>query len=147
MLHRFIEYMPFGGTDWSKGKMVPSRVLLSRIGDVYPYTALHATSADETSKRYWVPGFEGSFGFISSMSDHFCSSCSRLRLTADGGLKVCLFGSEETNLREMLRNGSSDEEIVKVIGDTVMLKKASHGGMDEIAKHVNENRPMITIGG
>ena len=79
------------------------------------------------------------------MSDHFCGSCNRLRITADGNLKVCLFGNEEVSLRDMLRSGKSEREIYEMIEAAVKRKKSSHGGMYNIAS--NKNRPMITIGG
>ena len=89
ILHRFIEYMPFGGNDWEKGKLIPSHILLQRIKARFPSVIpVQSNLSDGTSKTYKIPGFDGSFGFISSMTSHFCSSCSRLRVTADGNLKV-----------------------------------------------------------
>ncbi len=100
---------------------------------------------NDTAKGYRIDGFKGKIGVISSMSDHFCRSCNRLRITADGNLKVCLFGNEEVSLRDMLRSDKSDKEIFEVIDAAVKMKKISHGGMYNIAS--NKNRPMITIGG
>lgn len=95
------------------------------------------------------------------MSENFCSSCNRLRVTADGNLKVCLFGRTEVSLRSVLRSGKAQsilcslrvtettidkqEELLSVISAAVDRKKARHAGMFEIAK--SKNRPMITIGG
>ena len=82
------------------------------------------------------------------MSKHFCGTCNRLRLTADGNIKNCLFGSDEVNLRDSLRSGKSDTEIGKLVKMAVMKKAAKHGGKDGaegIAK--SNNRPMIRIGG
>lgn len=67
---------------------------------------------NETSKTYKVDGFMGSIGFITSMSDHFCSTCNRIRMMADGALKVCLFGPNEVSLRDMMRAGATDDEYV-----------------------------------
>ena len=99
------------------------------------------------SQAYKVPGFKGKIGFITSMSEHFCGSCNRLRLTADGNLKVCLFGNAETSLRyvfllisfqrviqflfmfrDLLRSGASKEELVNIIGQAVGRKKKQHAG-------------------
>lgn len=79
------------------------------------------------------------------MTDHFCGTCNRLRITADGSIKVCLFGNTEVSLRDLIRNNRTDEEIVKVIGMAVKKKKKQHAGMFELASQ--KNRPMILIGG
>jgi len=100
---------------------------------------------NDVAKVYRVPGYLGRVGFISSMSEHFCDSCNRLRLTADGNLKVCLFGASEVSLRDIMRENKTDEQIREVIGMAVSRKKAKHAGMDNLAKM--KNRPMITIGG
>merc|ERR1719461_2344418 len=79
---------------------------------------------NDTSKAWKVPGYLGSVGFITSMTSNFCGSCNRLRLTADGNLKVCLFGNSELNLREPLRQieSSNDEELLELIGAAVKRK-------------------------
>ena len=99
----------------------------------------------DTAKSYRVPGHTGTVSFISSMTDHFCGSCNRLRMTSDGNLKVCLFGNSEINLRDILREGATDEQLIQVIAAAVQRKRASHAGMYEIAEM--KNRPMILIGG
>ena len=102
-------------------------------------------SPNDTSKGYQVEGFKGKVGFINSMTDHFCGGCNRLRLTADGNLKVCLFSNQETNLRDLIRNNTSDEELYNIIHTAVKGKKFSHDDMHTLAEM--KNRPMITIGG
>ena len=102
-------------------------------------------SQNDTSKGFQVPGYVGKIGFITSMTDHFCGSCNRLRLTADGNLKVCLFSNKETNLRDLLRSNESEENILQSIKKALDKKKYSHDGMYKIAE--TKNRPMITIGG
>lgn len=79
------------------------------------------------------------------MTDHFCGTCNRLRITADGSIKVCLFGNTEVSLRDLMREGKSDEDLVNVIGAAVKKKKKQHAGMFELASR--KNRPMILIGG
>ena len=73
-------------------------------------------------------GFVGQFGFITSMSEHFCHTCNRVRLTADGNLKVCLFGNAELSLRDAMRSGMSDAELADVVAAAVKRKKEKHAG-------------------
>lgn len=142
---RFIEYMPFDGNKWNFKKMVSYAEMLDRIKQQWP--DLETLPGDETgtAKAFRVPGFQGQLGFITSMSDHFCGSCNRLRITADGNLKVCLFGNSEVSLRDCLRSGASDEELLQIIGAAVGRKKKQHAGMFNISQM--KNRPMILIGG
>ena len=79
------------------------------------------------------------------MSDHFCAGCNRIRITADGKLKVCLFGSNEINLRDMMRGGINDERLLQTVQSALSRKAASHAGMEVLAE--SDNRPMILIGG
>lgn len=82
------------------------------------------------------------------MTDHFCGTCNRLRITADGNLKVCLFGSNEVSLRDVIRKGASDEELQSLIDAAVKRKKAHHAGMYDMYEIAQtKNRPMILIGG
>ena len=85
---RFIEYMPFDGNKWDDKKMVPFKEMLQIIREIHPDFQRIKDAPNDTSKGFKVPGFAGQVGFITSMSDHFCGSCNRLRLTADGNLKV-----------------------------------------------------------
>jgi molybdenum cofactor biosynthesis enzyme MoaA len=148
---RFIEYMPFDGNskilltvDWKDKKMVSLKEIIEQVEKKYKLIKVE-DSPNDTSKGFKVPGFVGKIGVISSMTDHFCGSCNRIRLTADGNLKVCLFGNEEVSLRDMLRAGCSEEEIYLAIEKGLKGKKFSHAEMNELA--ANKNRPMITIGG
>jgi len=115
------------------------------IKETHPVLEKLSEEKSSTSRNWRLPGYVGSFGFISSMSNHFCGSCNRLRLTADGCLKVCLFDNREVNLRQMMHEGMSDEELLVKIQKALNLKHFSHGGVDSILK--NENRPMVRIGG
>ncbi|KAF9976512.1 Molybdenum cofactor synthesis protein 1 [Actinomortierella ambigua] len=142
---RFIEYMPFGGNKWKENKLVPYQELIQRIQKVHPTFKKLVDEANDTSKAYHVPGFAGQVGFITSMSDHFCGTCNRLRITADGNLKVCLFGNTEVSLRDMMRQGKTDDELREVIEMAVKNKKKQHAGMSNLVNM--ENRPMILIGG
>lgn len=142
---RFIEFMPFTGNKWDKAKMVPSSELLDIISREYPSITRAPDELNDTARSWKIPGHAGSLGFISSMSDHFCSSCNRLRLTADGQIKVCLFDAKEVSLRDEMRRGASDEDLLNVIGRAVQGKQEKHAGMEDI--DVITNRPMILIGG
>ncbi|PPQ79423.1 hypothetical protein CVT25_002693 [Psilocybe cyanescens] len=141
---RFIEFMPFTGNKWDKKKMVPSSELLQRIQARHSNVERAPDELNDTARSWTIPGYKGNFGFISSMSDHFCSSCNRLRLTADGQIKVCLFDATEVSLRDKLRMGASEEELLETIGRSVTGKKEKHAGMEDI--DVVTNRPMILIG-
>jgi len=144
---RFIEYMPFDGNKWNMNKFFSYTDAVSLIQRRWPeFTRAQAEdTVDATSKAWRVPGFKGRVGFITSMSQNFCGSCSRLRITADGNLKVCLFGASEVSLRDALRNGSSKEDVESIIAAAVQRKKPQHAGMFNIAQQ--RNRPMILIGG
>ncbi|KAF9486573.1 molybdenum cofactor biosynthesis prote [Pholiota conissans] len=140
---RFIEFMPFTGNKWDQKKMVPSSELLDRIRAKYPSVQRAPDELNDTARSWLIPGYQGTFGFISSMSDHFCASCNRLRLTADGQIKVCLFDATEVSLRDKMRAGASDTELLDTIGLAVSGKKEKHAGMQDI--DVVTNRPMILI--
>ncbi|KAI8822527.1 molybdenum cofactor biosynthesis protein 1 [Fimicolochytrium jonesii] len=142
---RFIEYMPFGGNRWNEEKFVSYKSMLEMIKAEYPTVDKLDDAPNDTSKAYAVPGFAGKFGFITSMSEHFCGTCNRLRLLADGNLKVCLFGNSEVNLRDALRSGVDDSLLLETVSAAVKRKKARHAGMFELKNM--PNRPMTMIGG
>ncbi|XP_050074772.1 molybdenum cofactor biosynthesis protein 1 isoform X1 [Anopheles maculipalpis] len=143
---RFIEYMPFTGNRWDTDKMVSYRTMLDTIRARYPAFEALPNGPNDTSKAYRVPGYRGQMGFITSMTEHFCGSCNRLRITADGNLKVCLFGNTEVSLRDALRSpGCSEDDLRCLISAAVKRKKKQHAGMLNLSQM--ENRPMILIGG
>ena len=108
---RFIEYMPFDGNKWNKGKMLSYSEMLSLIREKYPSLEKVKDHKNDTSKTWRVPGFAGRVGFITSMTHNFCGTCNRLRITGDGNLKVCLFGNTEVSLRDILRKSNNNEPI------------------------------------
>ncbi|XP_064394576.1 molybdenum cofactor biosynthesis protein 1-like isoform X2 [Halichondria panicea] len=142
---RFIEYMPFDGNRWNLAKFVPYRSMLTRVLAQWPNLERLEDKKNDTSKAYKVPAFAGQIGFITSMSQQFCGTCNRIRLTADGNLKVCLFGPVEVSLRDALRGGATQEELLDIVGMAVGNKKKHHAGMLNLQKM--KNRPMILIGG
>ncbi|XP_014116721.1 PREDICTED: molybdenum cofactor biosynthesis protein 1 isoform X2 [Pseudopodoces humilis] len=123
---RFIEYMPFDGNKWNFKKMVSYKEMLGTIKQRWPELEKLPCETSSTAKSYKVPHFQGQISFITSMSEHFCGSCNRLRITADGNLKVCLFGNSEVSLRDHLRLGASEEELIQIIGKAVGRKKKQH---------------------
>jgi cyclic pyranopterin phosphate synthase len=138
---RFIEFMPFKGNAWEKDKVFNLKQMLEEISKKYPLEKLH-DHINDTDKKYQVKGFKGSFGVISSVSEPFCSGCNRLRITADGKMKNCLFSQNETDLITAYRQG---EDIRPLILQTVEAKFARFGGQ-ELSSQMN-NRTMISIGG
>jgi cyclic pyranopterin phosphate synthase len=108
---RFIEYMPFDGNKWSKGKMLGYMEMLEMIREKYPGLRKVQDHRNDTSKTYEIPGFVGRIGFITSMTHNFCGTCNRLRITSDGNLKVCLFGNAEVSLRDILRQTNNGQPI------------------------------------
>lgn len=158
---RFIELMPFDGNGWTTEKMLTyfEAVDILKTQGVHLMADKQITKdPHDTTKWYRAEGHIGRVGFITSMSKNFCGGCNRLRITADGKLKVCLFGSDEMNLRDLLRakefedgeadGNYSDRILVSKIGSAVRGKHAALGGHaspEDIAKV--GNRPMILIGG
>ncbi|MEZ4696447.1 MAG: GTP 3',8-cyclase MoaA [Rhodothermales bacterium] len=142
---RFIEFMPFAGNMWNDAEFMPFDAMMERIRATYPGLRRLEDGPNDTSKAFAVPGFAGRVGFITSMTQEFCSTCNRLRITADGNLKVCLFGNAEVSLRDAMRDGATDGELSELIGSAVNRKKAAHAGLYNLV--TMDNRPMILIGG
>ncbi|XP_046992646.1 molybdenum cofactor biosynthesis protein 1-like [Schistocerca americana] len=120
---RFIEYMPFSGNKWNDGKMVSFSEMVQIIRKQWPNFDPLPNGPNDTSKACHVPGFKGRVGFITSMSEHFCGTCNRLQITADGNLEVCLFGYSEISLRDAIRSKCSEDDLLAMIGAAVRRKK------------------------
>ncbi|XP_019104201.2 GTP 3',8-cyclase, mitochondrial isoform X2 [Beta vulgaris subsp. vulgaris] len=142
---RFIEFMPFDGNVWNVKKLVPYSEMMETVVKKYSDLERFKNDPFDTAKNFRIKGHRGTVSFITSMTEHFCASCNRLRILADGNLKVCLFGSAEVSLRDPMRSGADDSELMDIIGRAVKTKKAAHAGMFDIAN--TANRPMIRIGG
>lgn len=145
---RFIEFMPFSGNRWTPNKVYTWKEILKTIEKKYQYTPLK-NAAHDTSKKYGVAGHAGTFAVISTMSAPFCSTCNRMRLTADGKMKNCLFSKDETDLLSALRNG---EDLLPLIRQNVLNKAEVLGGQfnsqyEKLDAETIRNRSMITIGG
>jgi cyclic pyranopterin phosphate synthase len=104
-----------------------------------------AAEPSAVAKDFGIESHSGTVSFISSMSDSFCGTCNRLRLTSDGSIKSCLFYPAETSLRDALRSGATDQALEEMILHTLALKPEAHPPAEEIA--AAENRAMIEIGG
>jgi len=148
---RFIEFMPFDGNQWNKEKLVSYAEILSQVNAFYTEQKVERTQdkPNDTAKNHKIGSYKGSFSVISSVTNPFCSTCNRIRLTADGKLKNCLFSNTETSLLDTLRAGESIEPL---IFQNIKSKHAMRGGMDDDAKFQNpllfsQNRSMIKIGG
>ena len=145
---RFIEFMPFTGNRWTSNKVVTMQEMLEVIKEKYEIERLQDEKHD-TAKGYKVPGHAGTFAIISTMSANFCGDCNRMRLTADGKMKNCLFSDYETDLLSALRKG---EDVVPLIYQNIRNKAKELGGQfttDFAQLHAEDihNRSMITIGG
>ncbi|MFD2726336.1 GTP 3',8-cyclase MoaA [Hyunsoonleella rubra] len=148
---RFIEFMPFDGNKWDISKMVSYAEVMNYVNEAFKEDDIIRLEDEpnDTSKNYKIKGYQGSFAIISSVTNPFCDSCNRLRLTANGQLKNCLFSSSESDLLTSLRKGKSIEPIIH---KAVQAKFKIRGGMDTLEKLEQpdlhgKNRSMITIGG
>lgn len=142
---RFIEVMPFDGNGWDRDALVPMAETRAAVEAAHGPLVPRVDAPNSTAQTFERPGWPGRIGFVASMTAPFCRGCDRLRVTADGALKACLFGSREVSLRDALRAGASDAEVLGLVRQALAGKAAAHGGMDALA--ATPNRPMITIGG
>lgn len=147
---RFIEFMPFAGNHWGRERVYTYGEMLGHIGSVHSFEKL-ADDRHSTAKAYRVPGWMGTFAVISTVTEPFCGSCDRLRLTAEGKMRNCLFAREETDLLSALRRG---EDIAPLIEANVLAKHAMLGGLPQFKPEKQEEvlhdlseRPMVSIGG
>ena len=148
---RFIEFMPFQGNAWDQSKTVSLASILERIEGNYGRDRVERLqdAPNDTAKNFKISGFKGSFAVISTVTNPFCDSCNRIRLTANGRLRNCLFSDKEQDLLGALRSG---EPIEPVIHKVLQLKKAVRAGLDspetfEDYHNHQSNRSMIKIGG
>jgi molybdenum cofactor biosynthesis protein A len=148
---RFIEFMPFAGNEWDRSKMVSQNEILSQVDNSFSSEEIQKLEDEKnfTARTYRIKGFMGDFGIISSITNPFCDGCNRIRLTANGKIKNCLFSNSETDLLTPFRNGESIENLISV---SIKNKKKVRAGMvtieemDDPSLHF-DNRSMIAIGG
>ncbi len=142
---RFIEFMPFPGNPWCDARVVPHAAMRNVIESRHPLEAVPGEVRGRVAKEFRVPGFSGSLGFITPMTDHFCEGCSRLRLTADGSLKTCLFHAPEFSLRDAMRGGADDGDLADMVQSALKGKPRAHA--EGAALAAGGGRSMFQIGG
>ncbi|HIJ78849.1 MAG: GTP 3',8-cyclase MoaA [Desulfobulbaceae bacterium] len=124
---RFIEFMPIGAASiWDKKNYISSKEIMARLETLGELLPVEARRMDGPARVYRFAEAKGGIGFISPISHHFCERCNRLRLTSEGKLRSCLLSDKETDIKTILRSGASDEEVVKVIVDTIINKPKGH---------------------
>ena len=143
---KFIEFMPFKGNKWDWSKGVGKQEILDIISEKFGNIVELENPKHSTSTNFKVKGHVGSFAIVSTITNPFCDECNRIRVTADGKMKNCLFANSETDLLTPLRNG---EKMENIIINAIKTKKFSRDGMDVKmdADHYEKNRSMISIGG
>jgi len=144
---RFIEFMPLdSGHDWSRADVVSGREIRESINERFPLVPLDAPRGSETSSRYrFADGAPGEIGIIAPVTEAFCGACSRIRLTADGQIRTCLFSTVEHSLRDVVRTGATRAEIIEYIRSVVMKKEPRHYINEP--RFVAPSRSMSFIGG
>src|SRR5687767_13733373 len=144
---RFIEFMPLdSGHEWSRADVVSGKEIRERIDERFPLVRVEVARGSDTSSRYrFADGAPGEIGIIAPVTEPFCGACSRIRLTADGQIRTCLFSTVEHSLRNRVRDNASRAEIINFIESVVLKKEPRH--------YINEpqfeapSRSMSFIGG
>ena len=144
---RFIEFMPLdSGHDWSRDDVVAGREIYEHINARFPLVPLKVRRGSETSSRYgFADGAKGEIGIIAPVTEAFCGACSRIRLTADGQIRTCLFSTVEHSLRDVIRSNASRAEIIEYIESVVLKKEPRHYINDPEFRQ--PERTMSFIGG
>ena len=145
---RFIEFMPLDADDvWGRNMYIPGKEIIGKINAVYPLTPVtqDGDAKSDTAQRYRFSDNGNEVGVISSVSEPFCENCNRVRLTADGKFRTCLFSLTETDLLTPLREGVPDKAIMELILDAVAQKEAGH--KINAADFIKPERNMSRIGG
>jgi cyclic pyranopterin phosphate synthase len=143
---RFIEFMPLDGDGiWTRDQVVPAREILERIHATWPLDLVSDGPLTDPARLYRFRDGRGDIGVIASVTEPFCGSCDRIRVTPDGKLRTCLFSTWETDLKGPLRAGAPDEEVAALIRAAVAKKEAGHG--INRADFVKPARAMYAIGG
>lgn len=143
---RFIEFMPLDADHhWSRNAVVPSAEIYNRIHARWPLEQIPHEPSETARKYRFADGASGEIGLISPVTQPFCGHCSRIRLTADGKLRTCLFSKDDHDLRGLMREGASDEDLATYIRSVVMEKEAGH--RINTPDFRQPSRTMVFIGG
>lgn len=143
---RYIEFMPIGTPNGDVSGMVTTSEIkeaIQSLGVLEPYTGLEGNGP---ARYYQFPGAKGTIGFITPITEHFCQTCNRLRVTSDGNLRPCLLAKEEIDVKETLRNGAGSAELKQLIQQAVNIKRKQHNLDGRLAPDIDD-RPMCQIGG
>lgn len=142
---RWIEFMPLDADQaWRKEDILAGSEIKALVEETYgPLVPITTGDASETARRYTFSDGIGEVGFINPVSEPFCASCDRIRLTADGQLRTCLFATEETDLRAVIRSEASDEDLAETIRQAVWRKELKHYIGDKRFKHASRSMSMI----
>jgi GTP 3',8-cyclase len=144
---RFIECMPFQAQQGGRHQhFLGADEILSRLQQIGRLNPASSANSNGPARHYQFPQAQGKIGIISPISHHFCPTCNRLRLTADGKLRTCLFATQETDLLIPLREGASDTELMSIVGAAIAQKPAKHT-LDQGVLRKCISRPMAAIGG
>lgn len=142
---RFIEFMPFGEEECTSS-FISADEILARLSEVAPLIPAETQDGNGPARHYRFQGAMGKIGIISPVSRHFCATCNRLRLTADGKLRTCLFSTEETDMKSLIREGLLDDDLFATLRKAIREKPERHHlASGSLRKCVN--RPMVAIGG
>jgi len=143
---RFIEYMPVGkNNNWSPERFMPIAEILDRIQGLGTLIPIVRNALDGPADRYKIVGAEGEIGLIGALSNHFCHQCNRLRLTAEGHLRGCLFSDQEIDVKTPLREGKSDADLLDLVRVAIDSKPRGHGFLRSRPRKCV--RHMSSIGG
>jgi cyclic pyranopterin phosphate synthase len=143
---RFIEYMPLGNqNNWNADRFMPVAEIRQKILTLGPLGPVQREDLDGPAARFILEGAKGELGFIGALSEHFCDSCNRLRLTADGHLRGCLLADHEIELKSPLRQGIADDQLLELIKQAIRSKPRRHGLIKSSPRKCV--RSMSTIGG
>lgn len=145
---RFIEFMPFANNRWQFDRTVSFEQIIGIVNSRFAFEKIE-DSKNDTARNYRIPGAPGTFAVISSVTNPFCDTCNRIRLTADGKIKNCLFAQNETDLLTVLRHGG---DVKQLIEQSIAAKHYARGGLPDFdekdaAEAFSHNRSMISIGG
>jgi cyclic pyranopterin phosphate synthase len=144
---RFIEFMPLdSGHEWTRESIISAKEIREKISAHFPLVLKEKSRGAETAWRYeFADGAAGEIGIVAPVTEMFCGACSRIRLTADGQIRTCLFSTVEHDLRDVVRSGASRTEIIEFIQTVVRHKEARHTIND--AEFAPASRSMSFIGG
>lgn len=143
---RFIEFMPFGSNTWERNGFISYKEIKNIVEEKYELSVL-SSDKNSVAKDYQMDNYPAKVSFISSISEHFCSTCNRVRISSTGKFRLCLFseGKHEINFKELFNKNYSNKEIVKELNEAIQHKWEKHPEPEELTDMMDNN--MMTIGG